>query len=159
MTAGTRKVETKEFGGLRATVTQLAPTLALSLLPDILTITGSTVAGLRGIQGLSKGDGFSMDDVVALGPTIMSLGETLGGGRLMRIAPQLMSTAIVLAPDESGKGVKKFEPPWDLDKLDEAFSNHVAKLPVVVRWAMGVTFADFLSEIAPFVRGTPAPSV
>ncbi len=131
------KTATKDFGPFKAITTQLAPMKSLELFPEVMRILAPALAG----------NTKPPDEI------IRGIADALIG-RLAPLAPDLLSTTIII---ENGPTKAKYELAEGAAKIDEAFSSYSEKSLSVIRFAVEVSFAGFLAEVAQFVKPTPTP--
>lgn len=145
--------KTFKFGELTAIISPLSASKSLDLLPEVVATVMPALAALRGVKfTLGK---VTADDLAKMAPGISALSLALCNGRLMRYAPELLSTTIIKAPGLDGKMAK-----WDLSdwsEFDGAFYGRVGKSVLVVKAAVEVSFSDFLAETGFFEEETPTP--
>lgn len=152
-----RKTVSKEFGPLKVLCTQLPPTKALDILPEVARAFLPIIPYVKGIN-LSPGATFTMEDIAKLGPGLLAVADGLVGRQLSALAPKLLAcTQVIVTPDGASEPTM-----FDLSNpslIDAAFSDNAGQLLPVLRFAMEVTFKDFFPSIGqPAAAPTPKPN-
>lgn len=153
-----RKKFDNKLGDLRVMGEQLPATVALGILPDVLLMLTPAINGLQYVEKLSEGDGLTLQDMVEMMPSINGTAKAMADGRLLKLAPVLLSTTTIFAPDMSGKpGVLA---KWELSdpRNIDVVLDDVGQLLTICWWSVNATFASFLGVLARRAKPPQAPS-
>lgn len=144
----TPATQTKTIAGLKVTSTKLPVMLALDILPELLGVLGPSFAALSTVKMTSN--------VGELGDAIGAIAARLTGGQLAALAPRLLAGTSIVVPDTSGKP-QKIDLVGGTDAINAAFEGRANAFLPTLRFAVEVTFKDFLDVSALSDAPTPTP--